>query len=305
MIKGKRSQGDIIATLLIVLLVIAAGSILLRFLLPYVGSWLSKGDCFQFNGKIEIINDPAYTCYDKNTNSLYLKVGFGDFDDSSKNKVTGLMLLTQTENNMMTYQLIPPNSNPPGVSLLTGDIGQLPMKNQERTYKIMNITIKPNSTIIYPLIDKKRKCSETSDTMNFIPICGTGFMGVNTSLFISGGDIPAGFSGPITVTNIPLGTQKLAVIVEDINDTTHLVAYNLPASTSINLGALAGYIPPNKPTLIPPATKLTHYYTFTVYALNNTISPAGPTKQQVLAAMNNVNIKVLGRATLYGKITNP
>ena len=310
--RSKRGQSDIIATLLIILLVIIAGGILMNFLVPYVQGWLSKGDCFQFNGKVNIINDPKFTCYDENTYTLYLKVGFGDFNDNSKNKITGLTFITQSESSSNSYVMIYPNSNPPGVSLLTGDIGQLPEKNQERTYKIMNVTIKPNSTIIYPLIDKKRKCSEVVDTMEFIPNCDSGFMSVNTSSFISGGVIPTPFTDKITINNIPTGTGSLALIINDINDTAalHGAYYNIPkTTTTIDLGAIGGtptggdtYTPLNK-LIPPPVKKVTHYYIFTVYAINDTISSAPASKAELISAIKN--LKVIGQSTLYGKITSP
>jgi len=308
MSKSKRSQGDIVATLMIILIVIIAGGVLLRFLIPEVQKWLAPGDCFQFNGKINIINDPTYTCYDAATNSLYMKIGFGDFDDNSKNKVTGLVFLIDSGENRFSYEFYPPNSNPPGISLLNGDIGNLPEKNQERTYRIMNITIKPNSTMIYPLIDRKRKCGDTNDEIDFIPFCQTGFMGLNTSSFISGGYIPTPFSSPtvdpkITITNMPSGTATLAIFIYDINDSTtpHGAYYNIPNTiTTIDLGAVGipaeVYTPLNNTSFSSPVT---HYYTFTVYAINNTLS-GGLTKQQALSAINKTN--KLGQAKLYGKI---
>jgi len=307
LLKSKRAQSDIIATLLIILLVIIAGGVLLRFLVPYVQSWLSKGDCFQFNNKVNIINDPTYTCYDRSTNSLYLKVGFGDFDDNSKNKVTGLIFLIDDINSRVSYELYPPNSNPPGISLLNGDIGSLPLKNQERTYKIMNISIKPNSTIIYPLIDKKRKCGEVTDSIDFIPPCTNMFMSINTTLFTSGGNIPVGFNNQISVIGIPDTTANLAIIVEDINDSLpnseHLVVPNIPILPGVKIFNID--ISAIHPIINPPLVsgrKVTHYYTFTVYAINNTISPISNTKADVLPEINKTN--KLGQATLYGKITS-
>lgn len=315
MVKGKRSQSDIVATLLIVLFVIIAGALLLRFLVPFVGGWLSKGDCYQFNGKIEIKNNPAYTCYDSNINTLYLQVSFGDIDSNSKNTVTGLAFVAQTETSSTNYEMTPPNSNPPGVSLLTGAIGEILMRNQERTFKIMNIS-KPSSVIIYPLIDKKRKCTESKSTMEFIPDCDSHYMSVNSSAFISGGEIPVvGLPTGLSIFNIPVGTKSLVVIVEDINDSTatgdHWVAWNIPATPATNkitLGNIAAggvqlgpYDDPNPPVPVPPSTaKVTHYYTFTVYAIKDlTITPTANTKAKVIEAMQG---KRLTEATLYGKI---
>ena len=300
LLKCKRSQSEVISTILIILLVIVAAGFLLGFLIPFIRDQLSSGDCFQFNGKIEIKNDPLYTCYDGSTKILYLKVGIGDIDDKSNNKITGLNFVVQNESSSVNYQLTPPDSNPPGISLLNGAVGELPLKNQERTFKIINITTKPNSIIVYPLIDNNRKCSETSSTINFIPDCTNHFMSVNSNDFISGGNIPASFlANPVlTLNDIPDGTQSLAVILEDINTgVINWTEYNISVS-----GTIATVSPGIGQKIIIPysaPSEPAHYYNFTVYALNSFITTDPNSESDVI---NSIKGAKLAQATLYGKV---
>ena len=310
--KSKRSQSDIIATLLIVLLVIISAGVLLRFLIPYLIGLLSSGDCFEYNGKIEIVNDPVFTCYNSTTKTLYLKVGLGDIDENAKNKITGFNFVLISGGNSYNYEMIPPGSNPAGISLLTGDVAGLPLKNQERAYKIDNITTKPDSVIVYPFIDKKRKCAETQDTMNFIPNCTKGFISLssNADKFISGGEIPVvpsyQINNDLYLSNIPPETKSLILIVENTNDTTPHGAYYydnpLLDPMLIDVGAAVWTQAElySSPTAPPP--RKINYYTFSVYAMNQTIDPSLPlTKPDLINRKNE--LRTLGKAILYGKIT--
>jgi flagellin-like protein len=166
----KKAQSDVVATLIIVLLTIVAGAVLLAYLMPVVKNWISGGDCFQFNDKLNVVNDPAFTCYNTTTHLLHLKVSVGDIDEKTKNRLFGMVLIVQGPLNSNTYTISPSNSDP-HVSMSNGDPVQVPPKNSERVYNITGLTFSPNSTVIYPIIDKSRKCTDAGSIMDFIPVC--------------------------------------------------------------------------------------------------------------------------------------
>ena len=146
-------------------------------------------------------------------------------------------------------------------------------------------------------------------------IVNTATFGISSSAFDNMGVIPnqftySGFgqcagnnwSPPLSFSNIPVGAQALAVVMQDLTvPWIHWVAYNVPAGTTTlpyNASASAtfpqelndfgtqGYGGP-----CPPAGG-GHIYAYTVYALNSTFG-SPPTLAQISGAS-------IGQATLLG-----
>lgn len=139
-------------------------------------------------------------------------------------------------------------------------------------------------------------------------------MTLTSSAFDANATIPAlytcdgaGLSPPLTITNLPLGTITLALIVDDPDAPggtwVHWVEYNIPATTAFAEGAVAigiqgrnsfgtlGYGGP-----CPPSG--THRYIFTLFALDTVLSlDDAATKAQLLAAMDG---RILAQAELIG-----
>lgn len=136
-------------------------------------------------------------------------------------------------------------------------------------------------------------------------------MKLTSSAFMPQGEIPAKYtcegpnsSPPLLLSDVPVGTQSLALIVEDpdvpkalkpdeIFD--HWVMFNLtPTTTEIaegekpgiegnNSRGTTGYIGPCPPKEYEPSR---HRYIFTLYALKTELPLAqGASKQEVLEAM--------------------
>lgn len=148
---------------------------------------------------------------------------------------------------------------------------------------------------------------------------------ISSPAFSDGGPIPrahtcdgADLSPPLTWTNVPDGTQSLALIMDDPDAPggtfVHWVLYGLPPATS---GLPSGV--PTEAELKKPVTARqgtndfrktgyggpcpppgpAHRYLFTLYALREVPNvPAGATKAVLLEAMEG---KVLAEAVVTGK----
>ena len=172
MIHGKHSQGDIVATVLLVLLVIAAAVILISFVVPFIKDKLSESECFEYAEKVDITNNEKYTCYDKTNQVLNMQVHIGDIDEKSKTYIKALTLIVQAGTDSKVFKIIPPGSSPSGVLMFNDNpVLEIPIKNQERTYKISNINSRPNSTSVYPILNNDRECSDGVYTTTYIPFC--------------------------------------------------------------------------------------------------------------------------------------
>ena len=139
---------------------------------------------------------------------------------------------------------------------------------------------------------------------------------LSSSAFENNGTIPSvytcdgtGISPPLVISNVPINTQSLALIVEDpdapIGTVTHWAVWNISPQKSkfvegekidfpqgVNVFGTIGYKGP-----CPPSG--THRYFFKLYALDAVLDlVSGSTKDDLLKAMNN---HILEQATLMGK----
>ncbi len=122
----------------------------------------------------------------------------------------------------------------------------------------------------------------------------------------------AGVSPPLTISNVPTGTQSLAIVVRDPDapngEFTHWTVWNISSTTSVlkentvPSGALQGlnddktigYFPPS-----PPSG--THRYFFKLYALNRQLPiEAGAHAYALTASLEG---HVLAKAQLIGLVS--
>lgn len=121
----------------------------------------------------------------------------------------------------------------------------------------------------------------------------------------------AGVSPPLAISNVPPGTQSLAIILHDPDaphgNFTHWVIWNLSGSATllpenhVPSGALQGLNDFGKPGYGPPAPPSgTHRYMFDLYALNTQLDlPAGATVAQLTQAMEG---HITATAQLVGTV---
>lgn len=168
-----RSQGEIISAILLILLVIAASAVLISFVVPLVKDFLEKGKCNDYAGKLIITNNPKYSCYNSSSKNLLVQVKLdGSLEEEKAKSIRGVRIVIVSKGSSTIFDIIPPDSIPPmSINMLNGAALELPRLNQERTYSIPNINSRPNSTIIYPLLNNSQTCSGAAYTMDYIPFC--------------------------------------------------------------------------------------------------------------------------------------
>jgi hypothetical protein len=176
LLKSKRSQGEVVATVLLILLSISAVIIIINFVVPFVRDRLDKS-CFDYNGMIEIKNDEKYTCFHKGTapdyNRLLIRVVVGDLDENDVVPLNGFEVVVNKEGEpQQRFRITKTEVTPAGkVSAYAGAI-TIPGRNAERTYNLsLPYDEKPNSTIIYPLLENGKECSEAKYELDFFPNC--------------------------------------------------------------------------------------------------------------------------------------
>lgn len=167
---SKRSQSEVITTVLLILLVITSVVILMNFVIPFVKNQLSGSDCFNVVDKIEITNNDMYTCYNSslNSNELSVQVHIGDIAD----KISGFTISLGGASSK-TY-IIKNNTETTDVIMYdrTTTLLVLPEKNEERTYLIRGVSTKPDNIKVYPILINNKVCNSAS-TINSVSICGS------------------------------------------------------------------------------------------------------------------------------------
>lgn len=164
--KCKRSQGEVISTILLILLVISAIAIIAAFAIPFVKNQLSKSDCLEVveEDKVGITEDIQYSCYDSAFEQMRVQIHIGNVAD----KINGFSIEiggASTE----SFEIINQSTNP-RISMFDGGSVELPGKNTEKTYVINGITEKPQTLNIYPKLKNGKTC-DSSDSLNVVENC--------------------------------------------------------------------------------------------------------------------------------------
>lgn len=139
-------------------------------------------------------------------------------------------------------------------------------------------------------------------------------MNLSSSAFIDGEMLPTqytcdgiGINPPLSVEDIPSGTQSLALIVDDPDSPkgtfVHWLVYDMPVNSAINKNSSPGIQGVNSAGkngwYSPCPGSGSHRYVFTCYALDKKLNlPPGKTKQDLLEAMNG---HILAESKLAGR----
>ncbi|MBT4165567.1 hypothetical protein HOE04_00840 [archaeon] len=165
---SKKSQSQVITTVLLILITISLIVVISAFAISFVNNKLSDSDCLDIADKVTIINDLRYTCYDSN-GKLNLQVHVGDIEEG---EIEGFTISVSSEGSSNSYE-IPEDPNdkvtmfkPPTEPL------EIPSKNTEKTYTITDSTLQsiPDTIKIYPILKDGKTC-DASDTYKFIATC--------------------------------------------------------------------------------------------------------------------------------------
>ncbi len=174
--KRKLSQGEVVSTVLLILLVIVASTILIGFVIPLVNNILGGTKCNDYMGKITITNNEKYSCYDNLGKKLLLQLKLDNMLEKSKAlQIIGLRIIVETAGtDSKSFEINPPNSNPTGSIIMGNGETNLIIPNvlrTEVTYNISGIDPRPNSTLIYPILSGGKSCANAAYSLDFIPYC--------------------------------------------------------------------------------------------------------------------------------------
>jgi flagellin-like protein len=162
--KFNKSQSEIISSLLLILLVIAAIAIIAGFVRSIVIDNLSKADCLDVAGKVEI--SEGYTCYnpDATPKEIQVQVHIEDIRDVIEGFAIEIGGATTNSykilNNSVIFNIEMCNQS---------TVLYLPGNNEERTYTISSAE-KPTSIRVYPILKGGRLC-DNSDSKTDIQEC--------------------------------------------------------------------------------------------------------------------------------------
>jgi flagellin-like protein len=174
MILNRKSQSEIISTILLILVVVTAGAIISSFVIDYINKNLDDTKCVDYAGKIEIKNNPDYTCYDLANNQLRVQIGFGNFDKALYGFKIRLIGQGSDIKSVYIYEGTPDNETV-SVYLSSPKILRVPKNNEDITYVIEGVTRNPDMIKINPIREGKKECSEDAGSIiNSIGNCTAG-----------------------------------------------------------------------------------------------------------------------------------
>jgi len=164
---SKKSQSEVITTVLLILLVLASIVIVMNFVVPFVKNQLSGSDCFNVADKIQITNNDMYTCYNSSSKELNVQVHIGDVVD----KIEGFSIsLGGAASSIYTVKN---GTNVNNVIMYGGsNLIVMPGKNEERTYVIRSVPSRPDSIRVYPILNDGKSC-DSVETINEVTMCGS------------------------------------------------------------------------------------------------------------------------------------
>jgi len=166
--KCKRSQSEVISTILLVLIAIVAITIVSMFAINFVNNQIEKSKCIEVLNPalVEIKNNPLYTCFDNTNSVMKVQVHFSE----TKSLLEGFVIELGGADTQ-TFRILN-NTLVDRVSMSSGQEAMvvLPSDNADRTYNISAVTIKPEKLNAYPILKGGKVC-ESSKVIGQIPLC--------------------------------------------------------------------------------------------------------------------------------------
>jgi archaellin len=159
-LKTKKSQAELITTVLLILISIAAVVLVSTFIINMVRSNLVGTDCFKTAGQIKINLEEGYTYYKTADQAVYISISRGEEDIN----LTGLLISIGDGQSSSSYKILKDlaTSEPVGATLWDGTDLVLPGKSETRTYKIISTSVVSKVKVV-PIIYPERTCKEGAD----------------------------------------------------------------------------------------------------------------------------------------------
>ena len=144
-----KGQSQIVSTVLLILIAIAAAGLIIGFVIPFVKNKLSGGDCLEVISKVEI--KQGYTCY-SDSNLMSIQISIGAVRDLIKGFVVELGGASSKSVNIL-------EDDHEEVRMYGGEGFEIPNSTESRTYNI-SVTVEPEYIKVYPVLKEGNTCSE-------------------------------------------------------------------------------------------------------------------------------------------------
>lgn len=163
-LKNKSAQSEVITTVLLILISIAAVVLVASFIINMIKQNLQSTDCFQTSAQLSINLDETYTYYDTVANKVHVSISRGEKEFN----LTGISISVGTLGNSEPF-IVRPSGGNSEVTMLGGENITLPGLSGARTY-VIDISGKGlgNVTLvkIAPLLSSDKICQEGVDQQN-------------------------------------------------------------------------------------------------------------------------------------------
>ena len=163
----KKGLTPVIATILLILLAVTAVIAIASFIIPWMNQDLDEGKtCFDLKGKIEVIDDDSYSCYDEALGEAKVWIRVNDLGEI---KLNGILVSLIGSGQSKEFRVIE-DSLIPGVSMLVGGVDlKVPNKQDiSMTYVFSDLSFKVERVIVAGILENDKICGDE----NFpIPKC--------------------------------------------------------------------------------------------------------------------------------------
>jgi flagellin-like protein len=165
-IKFKKGQSQIVSTVLLILIVVIAITLISVFVMRIIQNSLNT-ECHDISEKYEIKNNEKYTCWNGTGNYTLIQVHIGDINDSIKSLEVKVLIDGESEAFEISKREV---NNDSRVLPNNGQTNlELPTRNGEKVYRLVNITSKPERIELIPLTKSEKTCQ--ADINDNIPEC--------------------------------------------------------------------------------------------------------------------------------------
>lgn len=156
---NKKTQSEIIVTVLLIIIAIGAMAVLSGFVLNLVKDKMKSGECVKTLGSLSINFEEDKTYFDKNSNKVFLSIE----REKDEYNLSGIAVTVGDESISKTY-FINPNNPDSAVKLDGKEVLKLPRLFEIYTYSILvgdNLQ-NVNTIKISPMINNNQICSGSS-----------------------------------------------------------------------------------------------------------------------------------------------
>jgi flagellin-like protein len=159
---NKKAQGDVVSTVLLILITVVAAGLIMAFVVPFIRDKLPEENqnCLDVISKVTISS--GYTCYNSTNKNQSVQIHI----DNIRNSIKGFTIELGGPSSKAVRVLEDDNS---GVRMYGGGSFELPNNTEERTYDIPS-NVRPAYISVYPVLKNNKVC-EASDTVRDVEDC--------------------------------------------------------------------------------------------------------------------------------------